>query len=78
MQEFDAYGYLIEETKFAINSNNRDLVYKTYGKAEMARTLGAITYEQFWKINDVLIRCYLNGGACRKEKAMKQIEETKW
>lgn len=77
MQEF-TYRYLIERTKYAIKSNNRDLVYETHGAAYMARQLGAISFDQYSKINAVLIRCYLNGGANRKEKALKQIEETEW
>lgn len=77
MQEF-TYRDLIERTKYAIKSNNRDLVCETHGAACMARELGAISFDQYFKINAVLIRCYLNGGTCRKEKAMKQIEETKW
>ncbi|WP_295363665.1 hypothetical protein [uncultured Pseudoramibacter sp.] len=78
MKEFDAYRDLIERTKYAINSDNRDIVYEVYGEARMALQLGAISFDQYFKINAVLIRCYLNGGANRKKKALKQIEETEW
>lgn len=44
-KNLDTYEYLVREMKGAIKSNNRDLVYETYGAACMARQLGAISFD---------------------------------
>ena len=63
----DIFGSLEREAKYALNSHSRDLVYKTYGAAAMARTLGAITHDQFMRLNDMLVTHGLNNPLSRLE-----------
>ena len=72
------YDHLIPEMKYAVKSDNRDEVMRVYGMAQMAHNVGYISFDQYWKFNEVLIRCFINGGADHQQKALKQIEETEW
>lgn len=71
------YDHLIPVMKYAVKSDNRDEVMRAYGMAQMARNVGYINFDQYWKLNEV-IRCFINGGADHQRKALKQIEETEW
>lgn len=46
---------LTREAAYAQRSLLRDMLFETYGKAEMARQLGAITLEEFMDINHMTI-----------------------
>lgn len=62
---FDA---LKKRGDYAINSESRDLVFETYGAAKMARSLGAISKEEMFALNDQLIAKGINDPAhCRLE-----------
>lgn len=56
----EIYEQLVRDADYALNSKSRDLVYKTYGKVEMARTMCAITKEQFIELNTKLVKNGLN------------------
>ena len=53
---------LVSDAAYAIRSNNRDCVYECYGEAKMARALGAIKRESFWKLNRALVNGWMNAG----------------
>ena len=54
------FKYLLKEAAYALNSHSRDLVYETYGMAKMAYNLDAITKDQFYSLNDMLVTHGLN------------------
>ena len=54
------FNRLERDAKYALNSHSRDLVYETYGAAKMAYTLEAITKNQFYLLNDMLVVHGLN------------------
>ncbi len=55
------YYYKLEkEAKYALTSKSRDLVYEVYGMAKTAYELKAITKEEFFKLNTMLIRDGIN------------------
>ena len=60
------FEMLKKEAAYALNSHNRDLVYQTYGMAQMAFSLEEISREQFYELNDELVTNGLNGRALRK------------
>lgn len=74
----EIYKSLVGKLGYAVFSDLNDLVFEVYGRAAMAHDLGAISWDQFWKINAVAIRCWANGGADRKRKARDQFEATTW
>ncbi len=45
---------------YAVNSNSRELAYQTYGSACTAYELGAITKEEFYELNTMLIYSFIN------------------
>lgn len=47
---------LITEANYALNSKSLNLVHEVYGQAKMARKMRAITKDQFYELNDKLIR----------------------
>lgn len=57
------YQELKRRSNYAINSKSRNLVYETFGAAKMAFCLEAITREQFFSLNDLLIKDTLNNAA---------------
>ena len=61
----DIFAGLKRDAKYALNSHSRDLVYKTYGAASMARSLGSITHDQYMSLNDMLVTNGLNNPRCR-------------
>ena len=57
------YEKLLKEAKFAKASRSLLLMYQTYGAAQTAEELGAITREQFWTLNDMLVKDGINNPA---------------
>lgn len=62
-KEMSVFETLQKEARYALDSKSRDLVFETYGKAKMALSLGAITYEEFMELNTMLIRSGINNSA---------------
>lgn len=58
---------LKKDVEYALNSKNLTLAYEAYGAAKMARKLGAITKEQFYEINDMVIVNGINKPAAGLE-----------
>lgn len=56
----EIYEQLKKEAVYALNSKSIQLVCEAYGAAEMARQLEAITKDQFYELNDMLVRNGLN------------------
>ena len=54
---------LEHKAQYALRSHSRDLVYETFGAAKMAYQLEAITKEQFFWLNDMLVVHGLNDPA---------------
>ena len=61
------FSGLERDAKYALNSHSRDLVYQTYGAASMARSLGAITHDQYMRLSAMLVTNALNNPRCRLE-----------
>lgn len=59
--------YLLRNATYAINSKSKHLVYQVYGEASMAYRLKALTWEEFSKLNTLLIRDTLNNGRLMNE-----------
>ena len=57
------YEKLLKDAKYAKASRSLLLMYQTYGEAKMAAELGAITREQFWTLNDMLVKDGINNPA---------------
>lgn len=53
--------------EYAINSKSRELVYETYGAAKMAWACEAISKEEFYQLNDLLVVKTLNNGRLMNE-----------
>lgn len=60
MDGFNSFKYLLKEAEYALNSHSRDLVYESYGMAKMAYNLDAISKDQFYCLNDMLVKHGLN------------------
>ena len=58
--EDSIFNALKKRADYAINSENRDLVCETYGAAKMALSIGAISKEEFFELNEQLIVKGLN------------------
>ncbi len=56
----EIYKDLIIEANYALNSKSLNLVYEVYGQAKMARKMCAISKEQFFKLNEMLIKKGIN------------------
>lgn len=54
------YEELLKKAKYALMNESLSLVYETYGSAKMARSLGAITHNQFIELNGLLVRNGIN------------------
>lgn len=54
------YLHLLKEARYARDIYRKNFVYLVYGKACMARDLKAITKEEFFDLNDLLIRDCIN------------------
>ena len=52
------FEQLKKEALYAQRSFSTELLYQTYGKAQMARQLDALTHGEFMKINEM--RCQNN------------------
>ena len=50
---------LKKEALYAQRSFSTELLYQTYGKAQMASQLGALTFDEFMEINEMTVR-YMN------------------
>lgn len=60
---------LQRSAEYAINSKSRELVYETYGAAKMAWACEAISKEEFYQLNDLLVVHTLNNGRLMNEWA---------
>lgn len=49
------YDELKKEIEYALNSKSLTLAYQAYGAAKMARKLSAITKEQFYELNEIVV-----------------------
>lgn len=65
MENSAIYNELIKRANYALASKSRDLVYETYGAAKMALKLEAITKEQFFELNEMLVHNGLNNPKAR-------------
>lgn len=54
------FARLKKEAQYALNSHSRNLVYETYGKAKMAYELKAISHDEFYELNTMLVVNGLN------------------
>ena len=66
---------LVNDAVYAICSNNQDCVYECYGEAKMARALGAIKRESFWKLNHVLVNGWMNAGPEQRKAYAETVTE---
>ena len=60
MEKTEVYKELIKHAKYALASKSRDLVYKTYGEACMAFKLDAISKDEYYELNTILVRNGIN------------------
>lgn len=63
-----ATGYmekLLKKATYAINNKSRNLVYQAYGSACAAYELGAITKNEFFELNTMLVRNTINNKIWR-------------
>lgn len=49
------FNELKKEIEYALNSKSLTLAYQAYGAAKMACKLGAITKEQFFELNEMVV-----------------------
>lgn len=63
--ESDILEKLHREARYALNSHSLNLTYQTYGKAEMAYKLKAITWDEFSELNTILVRNGINNPAAQ-------------
>ena len=56
------FDYLIRRAQYSIRSKSRSLVYQTYGEACMARKLEAISKDQYYELNTMLVVNTMNNG----------------
>lgn len=57
---FGTYRELEKEALYALKSNSLSLVHKAYGKACILRKLEIISKEEFYKLNEMLIKNGIN------------------
>lgn len=57
------YKKLLKEAKYAKASRSLLLMYEAYGATKMAEALGAISRDQFWTLNDMLVKDGINNPA---------------
>lgn len=63
----DFYEFLKRDAEYALRSKNKNLVYEAYGAAKAAYRLGAISFIQFFELNDLLVRNGINNPAAGLE-----------
>ena len=68
-RDLPLFEKLLRSAEYAIHSKSKELVYQTYGAAEMAYDLSGITKDEFYQLNDLLIRKTLNNGRLMNEWA---------
>lgn len=51
----DVFEQLKKEARYAQRSFSKELLYQTYGKAQMARQLGALTRSEFMDLNTLTV-----------------------
>ena len=56
MGDEEIYIKLEKDVQYALNSGNLNLAYEAYGAVKMARLLGVITSEQFFELNDRVVK----------------------
>ncbi len=64
---------LVSDAAYAIRSNNGDAVNDTYGMAKMAHSLGAISWEEFKKLNHALVSGWMNAGDKQREAYARTV-----
>ena len=55
-RDLPLFEKLLRSAEYAIRSRSKELVYQTYGAAEMAYDLSGITKDEFYQLNDLLVR----------------------
>lgn len=63
--ENEIFEELIGMADYALASRSLTLVHEAYGAAKMARELDAITGEQFWELNEKLVKNGINNPAAK-------------
>lgn len=58
---------LWKDARYAAASYSENLMYQTYGKLQMARTLKAISYEDSQELHSFIIKEHINNGPWRNE-----------
>ena len=80
MKENQILEQLKREALYAQRSFSTELLYQTYGKAQMARQLEALTQSEFMEINHMTVY-FMNTemnkqtASCKKSVCDKKIEE---
>lgn len=59
----DTFEYLKRRASYALKSKSMNLTYEAYGAAKMARSLEAITHDEFMELNDMLVAKGMNNPA---------------
>ena len=67
MDNNEIYAKLKKDIQYALNSKSLTLAYEAYGAAKMARLLDAITIEQFFELNDMVVTNGINNPSVRLE-----------
>lgn len=57
------YDLILAHAIYARNSHSVTLLYETYGEAKMAWRLGAISKDDFYKLNNEIIVYYNTHGS---------------
>jgi hypothetical protein len=66
MMEDELFASLKRKAQYALNCHSKNYVYEAYGMALMAWQLKAITHDQYWELNTMLVRDGLNNPAKSK------------
>ena len=69
----EVWPFLVRMTRNAVNGRADGDIHETYGQTVMAFSLGAITKEQYYILNDILVASWINGGADHERKAMEAL-----
>lgn len=67
MDNNEIYTKLKKDAQYALNSEILTLAYEVYGEAKMALLLNAITKEQFFELNDMVVTTGINNPSVRLE-----------
>ena len=56
------FDVAMAQAQYAINSKSRHLVYQAYGFANGLVQACGITTDQFWQLNEMLVKNCMNNG----------------